>query len=327
MDCPTCGLYLARPVDRCPHCGQPFARPGSAPSAGRYGPPEGPGGYGPPPGYAQAPPYGYSNQPDGWSYGSPNSGYGPPASPSRPLFGQESYGYDEYGQRAASSPPLTSSAWADTGRRPRSCLGVASGVIASLVVGVVVMVVMPLIHGNSARPSDPNVIYSNSLTTANRDWNWSTSGPCNFASDGYHITDGWMCFTPKLTLSDATYTVNVKMLAGSTTAANFGIVVRRVGEGNAYLFGINGNGAWSFSKSTLDQFIFIVKPTPNTAIKRGLNTTNTLQVVAKGSYFTLFVNGTKVGQAHDSTYAIGNCGLYAGSKTEAVFTDFKVTKK
>jgi hypothetical protein len=38
-------------------------------------------------------------------------------------------------------------------------LGVASGVIASLVVGIVVMVVMPLINGNSARPSDPNVIY------------------------------------------------------------------------------------------------------------------------------------------------------------------------
>ena len=136
-----------------------------------------------------------------------------------------------------------------------------------------------------------------------------------------------MCFTPKLTLSDATFSVNVKLLAGSTAAANIGIVVRRVGEGNAYLFGINGNGAWSFSKSTLDQFIFIVKPTPNTAAKRGLNTTNTLQIVAKGSYFTFFVNGTKVGQAHDSTYAIGNCGLYAGSKTEAVFTDFKVTKK
>ena len=189
------------------------------------------------------------------------------------------------------------------------------------------MVAMAMANGHSARPSDPNVIYSNSLTTANRDWSWSTSGPCNFASDGYHITDGWMCFTPKLTLSDGTFTVNVKMLAGSTADANFGIVVRRVGEGNAYLFGINGNGAWSFSKSTLDQFIFIVKPTPNTAIHGGLNTTNTLQVIAKGSYFTFFVNGTKVGQAHDSTYAIGKCGLYSGSKTEAVFTDFKVTKK
>jgi hypothetical protein len=343
MNCPTCGLYLDRPTDRCPRCGQPFPRPGSAPSAGQYGAPAeqggygapaGQGGYGPPPGYAQEPPaYGYSNQPSGSPYGPPSgSPYGPPstpfgspAGPSRPLSGQSDFGY---GQNAGGGTPLAPSPWGGTAvpmtqvRRTQNRFRIIAAVITLVVIGAVIAVAA--LTSKSGGTNASNVIYSNALTSASSDW--STGGQCNFANDGYHIKNGFICYAPAGDLGDATATVDVKQLSGSTTAADFGIALRRTSQGNYYQFGIDGNSEWDFGKVVGGTFKNLVDPTSNAAIKGGLNTTNTVQVVAKGGHFDFFVNGTKVGQADDTTFASGKSGLFVSDQAEAVFTNLKITK-
>jgi len=344
MNCPTCGLYLDRPTDRCPRCGQPFARPESAPSAGQYGAaagqggygapaeqggygaPAGQGGYSPPPGYAQEPPaYGYSNQPSGSPYGPPSTPFGSPAGPSQPLSGQSDFGY---GQTAGGGAPLAPSPWGGTAvpmtqvRRTQNRFRIIAAVITLVVIGAVIAVAA--LTSKSGGTNASNVIYSNALTSASSDW--STGGQCNFASDGYHIKNGYICYAPAGDLADTTATVDVKQLSGSTTAADFGIALRRTSQGNYYQFGIDGNSEWDFGKVVGGTFKSLVEPTSNAAIHGGLNSANTLQVVAKGGHFDFFVNGTKVGQADDTTFASGKSGLYVSDQAEAVFTNLKITK-
>jgi hypothetical protein len=360
MNCPTCGLYLDRPTDRCPRCGQPITRPESAPSAGQYGAPAGQGGYGapagqggygapagqggygapagqggygPPPGYAQEPPpYGSPNQPSGSPYGPPSTPYGPPstpfgppAGPSQPLSGQSDLGY---GQNAGGGAPLAASPWGGTAvpmtqvRRKQSRFRIIASVITLVVIGAVIAVAA--LASKSGGTNASNVIYSNALTSTSD--NWSTGGQCNFASDGYHIKNGYICYAPAGDLGDATDSVDVKLVSGSTTAADFGITLRRTSQGNYYQFGIDGNSEWEFDKTVGGTFTSLVKPTSNAAIKGGLNTANTLRVVTKGSHFDFFVNGTKVGQADDTTFASGKSGLFVSEQAESVFTNLKITK-
>jgi hypothetical protein len=207
-------------------------------------------------------------------------------------------------------------------RRQQNRRGIIVGVITLVVIGAVIAVVA--LTSKSGGTNASNVIYSNALTSASSDW--STGGQCNFASDGYHIKNGYICYAPAGDLGDATDSVDVKQLSGSTTAADFGITLRRTSQGNYYQFGIDGNSEWDFGKVVGGTFKSLVDPTSNAAIKGGLNTANTLQVVAKGSHFDFFVNGTKVGQAEDTTFASGKSGLFVGEQAEAVFTNFKVTR-
>src|SRR5258708_76578 len=184
MNCPTCGLYLDRPTDRCPRCGQPFARPGSAPSAGQYGTPAeqgsygapaGQGGYSSPPGYAQEPPaYGYSNQPSGSPYAPPSGSpyappstpFGSPAGPSRPLSGQSDLGY---GQNAGGGAPLAPSPWGSTAvpmtqvRRTQYRFRIIAAVVTLVVIGSVIAGAAPT--SKACGPNTSNVIYSQALTS------------------------------------------------------------------------------------------------------------------------------------------------------------------
>jgi hypothetical protein len=207
-------------------------------------------------------------------------------------------------------------------RRKQSRFRIIASVITLVVIGAVIAVAA--LASKSGGTNASNVIYSNALTSASDDW--STGGQCNFASDGYHIKNGYICYAPAGDLGDATDSVDVKLVSGSTTAADFGITLRRTSQGNYYQFGIDGNSEWEFDKTVGGTFTSLVKPTSNAAIKGGLNTANTLRVVTKGSHFDFFVNGTKVGQADDTTFASGKSGLFVSEQAESVFTNLKITK-
>ncbi|HZC79636.1 MAG TPA: family 16 glycoside hydrolase, partial [Ktedonobacterales bacterium] len=247
------------------------------------------------------------------------------AGPSWPLSGQNDFGY---GQNAGGGPPLAPSPWGGTAvpmeqvRRQQNRRGIIAGAVTLVLIGT--LVVIAVVASKSGGTNASNVIYSNALTSAASDW--STGGQCNFASDGYHIKNGFICYAPAGDLGDATATVDVKQLSGSTTAADYGIALRRTSQGNYYQFGIDGNSEWDFGKVVGGTFKSLVDPTSNAAIHGGLNTANTLQVVAKGSHFDFFVNGTKVGQADDTTFASGKSGLFVSEQAEAVFTNLKITK-
>jgi hypothetical protein len=170
-------------------------------------------------------------------------------------------------------------------------------------------------------------IYSNALTGTLSDW--PSDSNCSGQADGYHIkgsADGSLLCAPDLAdQSDVTVTVTLKQLSGAQDLYA-GIALRRPSQGNAYVFGISGDGAWTFAKFAGGQFSSINGDNTSTTIHTGLNATNTLQVTAKGTHFTFTINGTKVGQVDDATYPSGKVGLTVGGDIEVVFTDIKIVK-
>ncbi|MGZ6320671.1 MAG: LamG-like jellyroll fold domain-containing protein, partial [Ktedonobacterales bacterium] len=119
--------------------------------------------------------------------------------------------------------------------------------------------------------------------------------------------------------------VQVAQVKGDTTQ-DYGLVFRRASKGNYYVFGILSTGKWDFYKGVNNTASNVVDPTVNSAIKTGLNATNTLKVTMSGSHFTFFVNGVQVGTADDTSFTSGLSGVAGGDNIEAVYTAYKVTK-
>lgn len=184
----------------------------------------------------------------------------------------------------------------------------------------------PQTRSSSAIPGSNSVLFSDPLTTDNNGWS-SDGSHCFFQNLAYHVKNNIVCYSSVGSIGDATISVQVKQVAGSLLLP-YGLVFRRVSQGNWYEFSIDSTGNWSFSKAVNNQqTLAIVTSTPNTAIKPGLNASNTLLVQAKGAHFVFFFNGTQVGQADDRTFASGGIGLLAtGTATEVAFNNIKITK-
>jgi hypothetical protein len=167
------------------------------------------------------------------------------------------------------------------------------------------------------------VIYQNALTSVASDW--SNDQNCSFASDGYHIKGAFICLSPAGQLTDTDIKVQASQISGPTLNP-YGIALRRPSSGNRYEFDIDGNSKWVFFKCVQGTCSTLVDYTANAAIAGGLNASNTLEVIAVGSHFDLFVNGTKVGAADDTTFASGEAGLSGDDNLDVVFTNFSITK-
>jgi hypothetical protein len=181
--------------------------------------------------------------------------------------------------------------------------------------------------GPTATPS-ATVIYSETFANPpasgpNGDWNEDSN--CFYNNGGYHIKGGFVCFSPAAAQSDGSISVDVQQISGDTTLP-YGIGFRRPAKDERYEFDVDSAGEWVFAKCDPSSCSSIVDFTHNSAIKGGLHTTNTIKVTATGSHFDFYVNGTKVGQADDSTYSSGLLGLVGSDNTEVVFTNLVVTK-
>ena len=102
-------------------------------------------------------------------------------------------------------------------------------------------------------------------------------------------------------------------------------MLRRPSTGNYYSFYIDSNSKWGFSKHVNNTRTDVIPYQFNAAIKGGLNVKNTLLVRMKGSHFDFYINGTKVGQADDSTYTSGLSGLFGNDNIEVAYNNFKIT--
>jgi hypothetical protein len=175
----------------------------------------------------------------------------------------------------------------------------------------------------NAGPNSAQVFTDGLLTNKN---GWLTNADCVFKTDGYHLTRGYLAYAPVADATNFDATVQVTQTAG-TTLAPYGLVFRRVSLGNYYVFGIDGNGKWTFYKALENVGSDIVSFTANPAIKQGLNAQNTLEVRAQGTHFTFFVNGTQVGQADDSSLAkAGALGVAGHDDIEVIFTTFSLKR-
>lgn len=337
---------------------QPYAAPeqASQPPASAPVPPPTPGAY--PPGYpypapaqGQPPAPGYSQygygQPAAPSYPAPSYPmYGQPAAPSYPMYGQPAPGsvpmMPAYGQPAPGSVPFYPQPGMMQPPARKTNIGLIVGIVALvvvLVIAVIGTVLLLRIGAASPTPQGPpvgatatsaaaatataglNVVFQDSLlSNAN---GWADDSHCSFQSDGYHVKDGYICYAPAGNFTDSTVSVQVKQVAGDVHYF-YGLVLRRGSQGNFYEFDIDGNGKWAFGKVVNGTYTEIVPFVAHSAIKRGLNATNTLSVTASSTHFLFFVNGTQVGQADDSTFSSGYCGVEGDDHLEVVFTNFTI---
>lgn len=169
------------------------------------------------------------------------------------------------------------------------------------------------------------VIYQDTFQDSPSDW--ANESGCSFKSDGYHVTGETACFGPS-TLDSANADVQVTVQSvKSGQDTGYGIALRRASSGNFYTFEITPDGRWAFLKWINGSAKAVTDLQSNTAIQTGSGATNQLRVLAVGSNFTFYVNGTQVGTASDSTYTDGRVGVVTDdttSSSEGLFTSFSV---
>ncbi|MBA3823357.1 MAG: hypothetical protein H0X24_05535 [Ktedonobacterales bacterium] len=170
----------------------------------------------------------------------------------------------------------------------------------------------------------PSYIFQDALSSnAN---NWNTDSSCTFGTGGYHIKASFICFAPTDKVTDAVGTVTVKQISGPTDTS-FGLVFRHPSTGNYYAFEISAGGKWQFYKVANKQNTTLAPLQANTAIKTGLNVSNTIQVKCVAQNYTFLVNGTQVGQFSDSSFtSAGDWGLDGADGLEVVYSNFSLAK-
>ncbi len=198
--------------------------------------------------------------------------------------------------------------------------------------------------GTSSTPTDqgtapasihpPNLsgtpILADSLTN-NSSNHWTQDKYCIFSNDGYHVTVNQTdkqhaCPLLTFTLDNAIVQVDTSLLSGS----NAGMLLRFNGE-QFYDFEITNLGQFFFRRHDTgggSTYQYLIPPTSSKAIKPGRQK-NTLLAVANGSDFRLYINGTFVGEVHDSTYSSGQFALTTGTGTPQTnatssFNNFKM---
>lgn len=170
----------------------------------------------------------------------------------------------------------------------------------------------------------PQTLFHDALTSNTNGWA-DAAGECFFSADGYHVTNGYICYAPAGEYGDASFTVQTKQLSGPVSHTH-GIVFRRQSRGNYYGFEVDAEGEWVFYKAVNDTYTTLHDFSTNPAIQSGLNTVNTLKVVAKGSHFDFYVNDTLVGSADDSTFtSTGKWGLSADESIDVLYSNLTIS--
>ena len=117
--------------------------------------------------------------------------------------------------------------------------------------------------------------------------------------------------------SDFTYQARVRKTSGSQSAA-MGLFFRSSDgsiTNNAYIFHINANGSYKYCKYVNGDFGYLSGWKSSPAINEGLNVWNTLKVVAQGTNFDLYCNGTLLTSFTDTSHSAGKVGLKAYDET------------
>ncbi|HEY0755195.1 MAG TPA: zinc ribbon domain-containing protein [Ktedonobacteraceae bacterium] len=155
--------------------------------------------------------------------------------------------------------------------------------------------------------------------------NWAESsaadGSCAFTGGAYHARaqqkNGYMlCVAQATNFSDLAYQVQMTIVKGE-----FGGIVFRTDSSQSkyYSFFIDSSGNYTLVTSvdntgTRD---YVLHKGTSASIKTGLNQTNLLAIVARGSNIYLYINQQYITSANDSTYHDGQIGVFGGDSTQA----------
>jgi serine/threonine protein kinase len=172
-------------------------------------------------------------------------------------------------------------------------------------------------------------LLSDSLSS-NTNGRWAENSACLFQNNTYNVLvsqPGYLqpcSLNGSYTFGNCAIQVSVTLVRGSDAGFIF-----RVNGDQFYDFEINDQGQYYFRRHDANagaNYMLLVPSTSSSAIGSG---TNQLMVIANGSDFRLFVNGTFVNEVQDSTYTSGQFSLVAGtiqtaSNAEASFSSLNV---
>src|SRR5216683_2489909 len=159
----------------------------------------------------------------------------------------------------------------------------------------------------------------------------NSGGSCAFKGGKLHASGNTGCFAQATNFSDFAYQVQMTFVNGSGIG---GIVFRfNNASQNFYFFTVSPDGSYMFFSGHEDQSgalllkVLVNASTP--AIKTGLNQSNQLAVVARGSKMYLYINQQYVDLLTDSSSSSGMIGvvcLIYGGVPELAFSDAQVWK-
>lgn len=350
MNCPRCQMLIANPdAAVCPHCGYAL-RPPEQPSPSDALTPSAPqtadAPFAPPAYPAPIPP----QMPMGPypSYGAPPSGslYNPEMAPYTPYSPYQPYPmYPPYGAPVPATTPFALyPAWTPAPPAPPRRNGMLVSVIILLAVALIAAsgaavylaigqrsgpaANVPSVAATATTTPTFSVIFQDPLTSNVN--GWANDTHCSFSGGSYHVKDGYVCFAPMGSpVADGEISVQVRQVAGQTRWF-YGLLLRRTGSGvsgDAYAFVITSNGYWSFATFVNRQRTDNRPPHGTSALREGLNVSNTLDVRMIGPNFTFYINGQMVGQATDTTYSSGGVGVLGNPEggVEVAFNNIKVS--
>ncbi len=102
-----------------------------------------------------------------------------------------------------------------------------------------------------------------------------------------------------------------------------GLIFRSDGSSKFYLFRIDQNGAYNlFLYTNSNSTKNLLEGTAPAIIHTGLNASNTIAVVAKGSNIYLYVNQKYLASTTNSTYSSGSIAVFAEDHTNATEVAF-----
>ena len=132
--------------------------------------------------------------------------------------------------------------------------------------------------------------------------------------DGWH---GWTLSSPALT----DFYLEVTATPGACEGMDsYGAMVRAPDASHGYFFEVSCDGRFRFDKWDGSNFVDLIPWKRAAAINTGAGQTNRLGIMAKGSQFSLYVNGNLVGQIEDTTYGSGVFGLSIAAYKTPDFT-------
>jgi hypothetical protein len=187
--------------------------------------------------------------------------------------------------------------------------------------------------------SGGTILFQDKFTDTSSGWDRSTNdyGVTDYTSGGYHINviqpNAYAFANPYQTFqNDVRIEVDATKVGGPDDNA-FGVQCRYQDVDNYYYFYISSDGYAGIGIDNAGTKTIISATDGNLHADSSINqgaTTNHIRADCIGSTLTLFVNGTQVATATDSTFSGGDVGLvvktYDTAGADILFSNFYVYK-
>ncbi len=155
---------------------------------------------------------------------------------------------------------------------------------------------------------------------------------CGFSGDAYHVSlpgkGGNFCIGAGTKFANLVFQAQLMIIKGGAGGLIFRFAPDADGNLTGYVFGIDTQGQYFFTNyAPMTQSSKILKQGISPLLATGVNQTNTLTVIARGSTMYLYINGENVGIVNDTAHTIGQIAFLGESDAGAsdiAFSNVKV---